>query len=103
MFTQTPSCCAICLLLRPCAAHSATSASQLVMLLSSPNHHSRHLAGFMQPGCTIELLPVPACQLRQFDSLNPADLLQFPSGLRRKVLVNCRNTVRILSENALQK
>jgi hypothetical protein len=31
----------------------------------------------VQPGCTIEVLSIPAGQLRQLDSLRPANILQF--------------------------
>jgi len=35
-----------------------------------------HSRGFVQPGCTIEVLPVPPCQFCQFDTLGPPNLFQ---------------------------
>jgi hypothetical protein len=42
-----------------------------------------HFPRPMQPGCTIEVLPVPPGQRGQLDSLSPADFLQLFSRLRR--------------------
>ena len=36
----------------------------------------RHLAGFVQPDCTIEVLTIPLGQLGQLHTLGPADFLQ---------------------------
>ena len=41
----------------------------------------------MQPGCTIELLSIPPGNFRKLQSLRPSHFLQFPSGLRRQMLV----------------
>src|ERR1019366_9282390 len=66
----------------------------------------RHLAAFVQPGCTIEALPVPPRQFHRLDPLRPAHFLQFFSGLRWQVFVDRHQVVRLpprLRETPLQK
>jgi len=45
-------------------------------------------ASYVQPGCTLELLPVPSREFRQLHTFSPPNLLEFLSGLWRQVLMD---------------
>jgi hypothetical protein len=55
-----------------------------------------HFQRPMQPGCTIEVLPVPPGQRGQLDSLSPADFLQLFSRLRRSEIAATRLSAHAL-------
>src|SRR5207244_3663842 len=67
----------------------------------------REFTSFVQPGCTIEFLAVStSCQLRQFQSLCPAHLLQLALNGCGQVLVNGHQVIGLASrlrEPPLQK
>src|SRR5207249_7539111 len=55
-------------------------------------------ASSVQPGCTVEALPIPPPrQLGQFQPLRPAHLLQLASDLLRQMLVNRHQVVGLPS------
>src|SRR5579863_3434303 len=52
-----------------------------------------HLLGFVQPDCTIELLPLPTRDLRQIRCLCPTHLSQLTANLPRQLLMNRHQVV----------
>ena len=57
--------------------------------------NARHFKCPVQPGCTIEVLPVPARHFGQFQPLCPPDFLQVFSRLRRQVLVDRHQVISL--------
>src|SRR5208282_505643 len=71
--------------------------SRQFLLHLPPEVLLRQSASFVQPGCTIEVLTVPPRDLRQLQPLCPSHFLQFTSRLRRQVLVDRHQVVRLPS------
>jgi hypothetical protein len=53
--------------------------------------------GLVQPGCTIELLTLCPRQLGSLQPLRPSHFFTFPSRLRRQVLMDGHQVVRLPS------
>src|ERR1019366_1697990 len=67
--------------------------SRQLLLHCPPEVLFRQGASFVQPGCTIEVLTVPARDLRQLQPLRPSHLSQILPSLRRQVLVDGHQVV----------
>src|SRR5205814_550160 len=66
----------------------------------------RGLSGFVQPGCTIKLVSLPAGELGQIGRLGPADFFQLAVNLPWQPLMNGHQVVGLASglrEPELQK
>ena len=71
--------------------------SRQLLFYLSPELFERHLSRFVHPGSTIEVLPVPPCQLRQLPPFGPANRLQFLLHPRRQMFVDGQQVLRLHS------
>src|ERR1017187_2510002 len=71
--------------------------SRQFLLHCPPEVLLRQLSSFVQPGCTIEVLSVPARDLGQLQPLRPTHFLQILPQLRRQVFVDGHQVVRLSS------